>query len=82
MPIEDTVLLTVTFIDAALLATLLLIVLRSCTSAVRSWIFAFLIPFVLLTLFLYDQYLDISEPSVEAFAATGAKRSAPNIPKV
>lgn len=68
--IEDTVLLTVTLIDAALLTVLLLISFRSCTPAVRSYVLTFLVLAVLAFLFLHDQTLDTSEPIIEHFERT------------
>jgi len=61
------VLLTVTLIDAALLAILLLISLRACSSAVRSYILAGLVFPVLTFLFLHEQILGISGPIIKQF---------------
>lgn len=64
---EDAVLLIVTLIDAALLSILLLISLRTCTPAVRTYILALFVFAVLSFLFLHEQILDISEPIIEHF---------------
>lgn len=64
-PIEDTVLLAVTLIDAALLAILLLSSLYACTPAVRSYILSLLLLVLLALIFLHEQLLDISDPLIQ-----------------
>ena len=65
--IEDKVLLTVSLIDAALLALFLLIGIKKTTPAARSYIFASLVIAVLLFLFVQDQLYGFSEPGIETF---------------
>ena len=73
---DDTVLLTVTLIDAALLIVLALITIENSTSvAARSFLLASLVFAVLVFLFLQDQYLGISEPSIEALQTAKARYS-------
>lgn len=68
--LEDAALLSITLIDAALLTALLLIAIRTCSSAVRSYILAFLVLAVLAALFVHEQVLNISDERIEAFDAS------------
>ena len=65
--IEDTLLLTVTLIDAALVSILLLMSLRPCEPGLRSYILAFLTLAAIAFLSLHEQILDISDPIIEHF---------------
>ena len=67
---EDKLLLTLTLIDVALLAILLLIALKNSTSAARSYTLACLVFTVILYLFLQHQYLNASEPNIETLPKT------------
>lgn len=66
--IENAFLLTVLLIDAVLLSILLLIRLRTLSSAVASYVLAVTVLIVLVFLFLQDQWLlDTIEPGIETF---------------
>jgi hypothetical protein len=69
--IEDFTYITVTLVDAAVITSiLLLIALRACTPAVRSYILALGVAAVFAFLFLHEQLLDLSEPVIEQFRSS------------
>lgn len=73
--IEDTVLLTITLIETALLAILLLIALKSCTPAASFYALAFAVFAIFLFLFFQEQLFDIAEPLIETFQKAETSKS-------